>query len=333
MDGMKILAMIKAMISEPLVKIGNEIQKINKNMMPEAEPEIHQMLTTDGDGNPKWEEKLCYEEEQNIVFIEETTVTGTYGQFFTTSEWPLKEGCSYEVIYNGETYNCVPFTFSSQPCLGNSKIVDASSPDTGEPFIITGVVPKMYSYVMFKNNTTHTFSVRGPADVITKIPSKYLSASITAGTGVNANALNGLPAENASGNRSHAEGSGTAIGGTSHAEGNGTTKGVYSHAEGHGTIASSNFQHVQGQYNIEDTEDKYAHIVGKGTYNARSNAHTLDWDGNGWFAGTIKVGGTGQDDETAQEVALKSEVPTDAHINELISAALAAFTNAEEVSY
>lgn len=61
MDGMKILAMIKAMISEPLVKIGNEIQKINKNVMPEAEPEIHQMLTTDGDGNPKWEEKLAYD--------------------------------------------------------------------------------------------------------------------------------------------------------------------------------------------------------------------------------------------------------------------------------
>lgn len=66
MDGMKILAMMKAMISEPLVKIGNEIQKINKNVMPEAEPEIHQMLTTDGDGNPKWEDSAQFRKRVTI---------------------------------------------------------------------------------------------------------------------------------------------------------------------------------------------------------------------------------------------------------------------------
>lgn len=48
-------------------------------------------------------------------------------------------------------------------------------------------------------------------------------------------------------------------------------------------------QHVQGKYNIKDTEEKYAHIVGNGTYNyqtyspAESNAHTLDWEGNAWY--------------------------------------------------
>lgn len=270
--------------------------------------EANQQLVTDSEGNVKWEDRLCYEEEHDIVFIEETTVTGPYGQFFTTSEWPLKEGCSYEVTYNGEIYNCISFTFSGQPCLGNAKMANSSSPDTGEPFIITGIAPKMYSYVMFKNNTTHTFSVRGPANVITKIPSKYLSASITAGTGLNANAMNGLPAENASGDRSHAEGHGTAIGALSHAEGTGTAKGAYSHAEGFGTITSSNFQHAQGQYNVEDAENKYAHIVGNGTYDARSNAHTIDWNGVGWFAGGLKVGGTGQDDAAAVEVATKPYV-------------------------
>lgn len=39
----------------------------------------------------------------------------------------------------------------------------------------------------------------------------------------------------------------------------------------------------------------FAHIVGNGrSENERSNAHTLDWEGNAWFAGDVYVGGTKQ---------------------------------------
>ena len=42
----------------------------------------------------------------------------------------------------------------------------------------------------------------------------------------------------------------------------------------------------------------YARIIGNGTSNTkRSNAHTLDWNGVGWFAGGLQVGGIGQDGE------------------------------------
>lgn len=47
---------------------------------------------------------------------------------------------------------------------------------------------------------------------------------------------------------------------------------------------------VQGKYNIVDRKslNTYAHIVGNGTSNtSRSNAYTLDWQGNGTFAGTV----------------------------------------------
>lgn len=100
----------------------------------------------------------------------------------------------------------------------------------------------------------------------------------------------------ASGQNSHAEGSSTTASGiNSHAEGNGTVaSGTNSHAEGNQTIASSNMQHVQGQFNIEDAESIYAHIVGNGSVSGRSNAHTLDWDGNAWFKGDVYVGGTNQ---------------------------------------
>lgn len=69
-------------------------------------------------------------------------------------------------------------------------------------------------------------------------------------------------------------------------------------------IAGSEWQCVQGKGNIVDSENKYAQIVGNGDDANRSNAHTLDWDGVGWYAGGLKVGGTGQDDAEAQDVML-----------------------------
>lgn len=83
----------------------------------------------------------------------------------------------------------------------------------------------------------------------------------------------------ASGNRSHAEGDNT------------TASGIISHAEGGGTTAQGNIQHVQGKFNIADTTS--AHIMGNGSDNSnRSNAHTLDWNGNAWFAGDVYTGST-----------------------------------------
>lgn len=98
---------------------------------------------------------------------------------------------------------------------------------------------------------------------------------------------------------SHAEGEcTTASGFASHAEGGNTTaSGDYSHAEGYGTTALGQQQHVQGKYNIEDTESKYAHIVGNGTNTSKSNAHTLDWDGNAWYAGKLSQEGIPTEDK------------------------------------
>ena len=95
----------------------------------------------------------------------------------------------------------------------------------------------------------------------------------------------------ASMNCAHAEGDGgVATSYASHAEGSYCrAAGNCSHAEGIGTRAHSQNQHVQGKYNVEDYDETYAHIVGNGAdANNRSNAHTLDWDGNAWFAGSVE---------------------------------------------
>ena len=81
---------------------------------------------------------------------------------------------------------------------------------------------------------------------------------------------------------SHAEGYACyAYGNSSHAEGDTTVANASkSHAEGEGTKAMSTFQHVEGKYNVEDSNDKFAHIIGNGTANnARSNAFAVGWDG------------------------------------------------------
>ena len=91
-------------------------------------------------------------------------------------------------------------------------------------------------------------------------------------------------------------------------------EGEYSHAEGCNTITTRDYQHAQGKYNIEDTWwqlgydfGKYAHIVGNGTSDEdRSNAHTLDWNGIGWFQGGLQIGGNAQDDGAAIVPAIQT---------------------------
>ena len=86
-----------------------------------------------------------------------------------------------------------------------------------------------------------------------------------------------------SGRWSHAEGYGTTASGQgAHAEGGGTiASGDLSHASGFCTIAASHYQTVIGHFNMIDTTDTFAFIIGNGSSDtARSNALTVDWSGN-----------------------------------------------------
>ena len=117
---------------------------------------------------------------------------------------------------------------------------------------------------------------------------------------------------------SHAEGDNTYAGGyVSHAEGYYTVASQEgAHAEGKYTYASSAYQHVQGKYNINDNQGVYAHIVGNGTSNsATSNAHTLDWNGNAWYAGSVSAGTTA----TPAAVVNDNDLTTKAYVDNAIS--------------
>lgn len=169
----------------------------------------------------------------------------------------------------------------------------------------------------------------------------------------------------ASGGASHAEGSNTeaskvashaegyystASGKYSHAEGwSADATGLAAHAEGYATIAAGQYQHVQGMFNIQDTSNRYAHIVGNGTLNgSSSNAHTLDWDGNAWYQGDIYIGstsGTNKDEGSRKLIPSPTTLTAGSLLmydgtdwvsitkEDLIAEIIAAIPSAEEASF
>ena len=76
----------------------------------------------------------------------------------------------------------------------------------------------------------------------------------------------------------------------------------------------------------------YAHIIGNGTSSKRSNAHTLDWDGNAWYQGDVYVGSTSgtNKDEGSKKLATEEYVDAvsalvgDTSVADQISTAIAA---------
>lgn len=255
-----------------------------------------------------------------------------YGEISVNDALQINQ--KYTIVFDGTIYeNLVCFDDYDCPNLG-APIDDLSSGSAEYPFSIYTYSENDNIFLGMcvddTASTSHTVQITWHKTDITKIEKKFLpnlpiigqkgtaygaeifnsyNTNIASGTyshteGYNNKALEQMShAEgfhtSASGVASHAEGrETTASGDNSHAEGTFTTAiSSQSHSEGFGTKASSNNQHVQGTYNIEDTGNKYAHIVGNGTSTTvRSNAHTLDWNGNAWFAGDVYTGGTGQDD-------------------------------------
>ena len=166
-------------------------------------------------------------------------------------------------------------TIAGQLVLGsNGMELDNSS---NKP--VFGVVPKSsgsnspYCYLAgYPNSTTFPSSNYGDWSMTEGYQCK------ASGTGSHAEGTLTL----AGGPYSHAEGSNTRAGGSSsHAEGdNSTADGQYSHAQNLGTKATSTAQTAIGKYNIDDTNNTYALIIGNGTSNSsRSNALTVDWNG------------------------------------------------------
>ncbi len=224
------------------------------------------------------------------------------------------EGNSCEVPTISKTHVLYVGVFAGELCTTTaakvlarkSILCDDGSPEEPTPDVYAQIMDKLNAGIGCKN----LFDGRAVGSVRMKSAKEdvgYQAIALNMAKASGQNAFASGDSE-ASGLWAHAENGGNASGYMAHAENRSEAKGRYSHGEGDHTIASGDSQHAQGRYNVEDTEGRYAHIVGNGNGQSQSNAHTLDWDGNAWFAGDVYVGGKSQDE--AEKLVKETEIPT-----------------------
>ena len=182
------------------------------------------------------------------------------------------------------------------------KIGDGTNKVNDLPFLSAGQLMPAGKQVAYQsiNSGNYSVTIGSHAEIFNDYESNVASGDFSHAEGDHTLASGkGSHSEGnysiASGICSHTEGAnGIASGLCSHAEGNGTqAKGRASHAEGEQVIAYSSYQHAQGKFNLVDISDTYAHIIGNGTNSTPSNAHTVTWGGDAWYAGDVYVGSTG----------------------------------------
>ena len=229
-------------------------------------------------------------EEQTIAFSNDGDDVEPYYMSDVKFNFDISAGDTAKVMWDGTEYSCIAVEHNRIIKFGNLSI-DYDKENTGEPFIFDG------DYFCTKTSTdeSHRIKLSKVSGEVNQIDKKYLPNDAPYlfkknPTGTGSFSLN--RAYNTEiGDCSFAEGwNTTASGNYSHAEGcYSIASGDKAHAEGFGTIASGSRSHAQGTYNIADDSSLYAHIVGNGSSDIhRSNAHTLDWSGNAWYAGTVE---------------------------------------------
>lgn len=212
------------------------------------------------------------------TIVDYENLSGSNRKFTFPSEITLHDGELYLLIYK---YFYNGFGSLDNHITAVSQVVDGkvywghSDPENCVMMDKTGITD---NWLATDDDTTESnFKVYKVQKTITDEPAYHA---------MNLEGYNCL----APGIHAHAEGCTTVASGMySHAEGtNAEAIGQHSHAEGFNTKAASGGQHVEGKYNAIDEYGKYAHIVGNGTDESnRSNAYTLDWEGNAWFAGDV----------------------------------------------
>lgn len=272
-----------------------------------GEAGAYKQLVTNGDGKKVWEERLCYSYVTTMPIINETTVIDKDGANVSDlliNDLPDNAVCV--VLFDGVEYTCEPYVSPIfGKCIGNIKILDERfEGGNGEPFLFSPVTIGMNNVAYFASKGDHTFSVSAIALGYQTLPAEYMPYPIRSGGGKSSLALNGFRPSDVTGEMAVAANNASAIGAYAFAVNGGKAwgthsfangyfskaSGAYSSAGGMSTLADGECQHVQGKFNLEDVDGKYAHIVGNGTDGShRSNAYTLDWDGNAWFAGSVEA--------------------------------------------
>lgn len=139
-----------------------------------AKPDWNQ---NDPDAPDYVKNKTHWVETKRETVVEETTITGANGQFTVVSA--LRTDGKYIVNYNGTEYECVPKTDpSGELALGNLSIAKSTLENTGEPFLLTGMSSAgAITYALFADRTgTHVFAAFEVVETVHTIDPKFLPA-------------------------------------------------------------------------------------------------------------------------------------------------------------
>lgn len=290
--------------------------------------ESNQYLTTNENSEKIWEEKLAYYTWEEREVVSTQTIPENHN-FMLPALFEVEDGTQCNIIYEGQNYTGI-CSNAKNGMYFNINMTE------GEGFPVSKLWVSIPPFTLSGPLAGFSGSIQVFANVKVPKPIKqeFLGVPIAAGEGYNSLVAGNIAVAKATGQNSialvfgEADGVGsvainsgivTDTGTGSFAQGSSTASGIYATALGIGTVAAGRAQLTHGENNIEDTENKYLHIVGNGTsgydennqyFKTHSNAYTLDREGNAWFQGTVKVGGTSQDDEAAIEVATKPDITT-----------------------
>lgn len=285
--------------------------------------------------DPPQTHTLLVSQDISFIYNADYSISGAE---FSFSQM-LDEGDSFTLVFDNTPYEArIQHMGGIRVGFGNLSI-SGDGEDSGEPFVCaTTTGDSWIMYTKDTSDTTHRIEAYYITQECHKLDRKYLPDDAILPTVYDEDNGLTLVARDGEWNVEQPVGMSTGTGGEifnsyngsyaneagiyAHAEGDSTKAlGQASHTAGEGTIASGLGQYVFGTYNIEDDSEseidwaptrgkrKYAHIVGNGiNKDRRSNAHTLDWSGNAWFAGNVKVGGTGQDDAAAKTLATTDDL-------------------------
>jgi len=278
---------------------GNAV--IGKNDETHMEIDFNSLKLIDKDGNTYFHVSDLRDNTGYMNVVDYFTASGTTKYFtfnYTCSSVDSVTINDTVVSPSDYTYNSVQIVFNTEPASGASIAVFYKTDSQ---------MAKAFTIGTRGNGRIGPYSYVEGLRAIASGAVSHAEGRDTITSGVVSHA-EGDESE-ASGFCSHAEGfATTASGAISHAEGTGTiASGRNSHAEGTGTIASGSNQHAAGRNNIEDYTSTYVEIIGNGaSKNARSNARTLDWNGNEWLAGGLTINGS--TDVGAELTAINSKI-------------------------
>ena len=150
---------------------GEEVQKKLDVVPTDSKP--NQYIVTDGNGNAKWEDKLCWSEEGKVTLVE--PFTEEYGEEVPNrNRFPLtlEEGKNYTVKWDGVEYDCTCFVDDwNRLVVGNASLMEAGA-NTNEPCLVG--VQDGDSFVKAQTGGDHELSIFGIGETIYPIDKKYL---------------------------------------------------------------------------------------------------------------------------------------------------------------